>query len=1445
MSRVFQPHVITDDSALGGSFVEGSLRFDGSGDHFIRTPSSEGNRRRFTISLWCKRSLTGVYQAFIGPYADNSNRDTFRIDDNDRLEFQSTGNSANAKTTARFRDTKSWYHFMVVADATRTSTTDRVKFYVNGELQSQSENSYSSSNIQFKYNDNVSHYLAARGLSGSNNLDWNGYLSQYYLIDGAALVPSDFGYTDARTGNWRPKKFDTNVNNNYTYGTSTSSSPSGTWTASGNGWGSQPPSHIFDDNYSNFMNNSAGGQIITWNTTSYNLSGKLEIECYGDPYDIYVNGNSTKVADAPSGSNYFIVDCGTHDQINEIQFAGTSYNTTTGLGSAGIYVRGIYVNGIQLKNGATNDFGINGFYFPMDGTTEPATDMSGNHNDFLPVNMSTFVGLDKVKKYGGPLPIHDTDAGGRQILGGWNNFREDPYKANIVLALPLADDTTDKHSYIKGSGSPRTITNTNNVYRAFDGSNLTVPSPFYTSAHKFEAGSSRRLQTAASSDFVFDGDFCIEFYIKMDSSSGENPTLSWGNGSMKTLFFSGSQWVLEYPSSGITLGGGYENGRWHHYALTRSGSTLRWFRDGHLISSHNVSANIGTEETLYIGHKGNSNQYLNAAMLDLRMYKGVAKYTAPFVAPALFSDVVNDSPTSIAYTTKARRDLDIEDGFGSVMGHGEAGSAMKTSANSGFTLGTNDYTVELWFYATDLSNTNQYRALIADEIYGGTNGWCIYARNDFIWIFVSGGNHISSAAGTLKRHRWNHIVWERTGTGSNNCKLYLNGAQVGQATANNNFSGDEIVIGGNTGGNQGTTYYYGQNGCISNVRVVIGSNVYGGVPTVPTAPLTNVTNTKLLCCQSPTNPVAMKVHPSGTNLVQQSAASANGTQGRATHFNPFKDTSSFTGLPSGYATLNYNEASDRNAGTLEQGALRVDGNNYMHYKSDIRFGPGGITTGKYYWEISFKDGNDQSAPYCGITGNFEQDGGEIAGGTDKAWFNHLYFSRYTQSGSTATSNEGDYKGFQEGDTFGFAVDLDARIFYGYRHGSLVFYDTTIPDANTTKFAPFVFSTNDGQSGGYWSDTTFNFGQRPFKHTVPEGFSPIATNNITPGILRAQKHFDVITYTGNDSTNVITGLEFQPDFVWIKQRNGTFWHQLFDSVRGVNKRLYSNRTDVESTSDPTLTSFNSNGFTLGDDDGGINGGSNTYVAWCWKAGGTAVTNTVGNISAQVSANDEAGFSIITYTGDGNSSGNVGTGLRSTQPLDMAIVKRRDSSSDWQVGHRASGQSSNFAYHTNLNDTSQLSGSTPYHMGSQSATNGDRLYLASGGLTSSATYVAYVWQERPGYSNFGSYKGNGSSDGSFVETGFRPAFVLTKIVDTINENWTISDSTRSTYNPVDAFLRPDESTAETSGAATMDFLSNGFKLRTSDSKTNRDGGLFIYMAFAERPHVSPFGTQSNAR
>ena len=450
---------------------------------------------------------------------------------------------------------------------------------------------------------------------------------------------------------------------------------------------------------------------------------------------------------------------------------------------------------------------------------------------------------------------------------------------------------------------------------------------------------------------------------------------------------------------------------------------------------------------------------------------------------------------------------------------------------------------------------------------------------------------------------------------------------------------------------------------------------------------------------------------------------------RATHFNPFKDTSSFTGLPSGYATLNFNEASDRNNGTLEQGALRVDGNNYMHFKSDIRFGPGGITTGKYYWEISFKDGNNESAPYCGITGNFEQDGGEIAGGADKAG-SIIYILVDTLKVYQQQHQMKEITKVIRREIHLDLPDLDARIFYGYRHGSLTFIDTTIPDANTTKFAPFVFSTNDGQSGGYWSDTTFNLDSIPFKHTVPEGFSPIATNNITPKVIRAQKHFEPLLYSGNDSTNIITGLEFQPDFVWIKHRNGTYWNQLFDSVRGVNRRLYSNRDAVESLSNPTLTSFNTNGFTLGDDDGGVNGTSSNYVAWCWKAGGTAVSNNDGDVTSQVSVNDEAGFSIVSFTTQSSGNGfSIGHGL--SKAPEVIIMKNRDYANNWDVYHHKKCSNPE-QYRLILNSTTTrqqqpyLDNTVPTSTVFRTRGNGN-WYNGGNKIT------AYCWYAIPGYSD----------------------------------------------------------------------------------------------------------------
>ena len=542
-----------------------------------------------------------------------------------------------------------------------------------------------------------------------------------------------------------------------------------------------------------------------------------------------------------------------------------------------------------------------------------------------------------------------------------------------------------------------------------------------------------------------------------------------------------------------------------------------------------------------------------------------------------------------------------------------------------------------------------------------------------------------------------------------------------------------------------------------------------------------------------------------------------------------------------YSSSSYTPATLTN-GNLQYTTNTTSLNNYV--ESSIYF----PRSGKWYLEITLANVNIGSGVgYAQI---------DVAG--YYLWWHYAspYYEIQTVSGKQTIGS------LSNDDIIQVAYDVDSGyIWYGKNNS---WYLSGDPSSGTP-MSPAAQSSNsngdvrlflNGRTGSGTNIMHVNFGSRPFNYTPPTGFKALSTKNVRPNaapVIKPKRHFGTLFYTGNGSTNhLITGLEFKPDFVWIKSRSqGSGDHGIHDSVRkdsGNTTVLYANSTSAESTGGSLIKStggFVSNGIRVNNNTNGNNNGSN-YVAWCWKAGGAAVTNTVGNISAQVSANDEAGFSIITYTGDGNSSGNVGTGLRSTQPLDWAIVKRRDSTSDWQVGHSASGQGVNFAYHLNLNSTDQLSGSSPYHMGTQNATNGDRLYLSEGGLTSSATYVAYVWQERPGYSKFGSYTGNGSSSNpTYVDLGFRPAFVMVKSINA-SEHWNIPVDTYF-YNGVDKTLSPNLQNAERdmSGGDAMDFLSNGFKIRNTDNNYSNDGKTFIYMAFAEQPGFTNFDTFPNAR
>jgi hypothetical protein len=323
------------------------------------------------------------------------------------------------------------------------------------------------------------------------------------------------------------------------------------------------------------------------------------------------------------------------------------------------------------------------------------------------------------------------------------------------------------------------------------------------------------------------------------------------------------------------------------------------------------------------------------------------------------------------------------------------------------------------------------------------------------------------------------------------------------------------------------------------------------------------------------------------------------------------------------------------------------------------------------------------------------------------------------------------------------------------------------------------------------------------------------------------------YSGNNSTqsvvNAVNGVSMQPDMVWIKSRNiSGANHVVTDSVRGVNRFVLPNLTDAELNIANTLTSFNSNGFSLGNTAYDFNISGNNYVAWQWRASNaTAVTNTAGSITSSVSANTTTGFSVVTYTGTG-ANATVGHGL-GVAPR-MIIFKRRSATANWAVYHASIGNTgalaldltiatdTNVAYFNNTSPTSSV-----FTVGTGNSLN-----------ASTSTYVAYCWAEIAGFSKFGSYTGNGSSDGPFVYLGFRPRFGMIKRTDT-TEAWTIVDTSRTAANKNSVeYLIPNSSGAEfTDTNSDYDILSNGLKFRDSGSLSNASGGTYIYMAFAENP------------
>jgi hypothetical protein len=371
------------------------------------------------------------------------------------------------------------------------------------------------------------------------------------------------------------------------------------------------------------------------------------------------------------------------------------------------------------------------------------------------------------------------------------------------------------------------------------------------------------------------------------------------------------------------------------------------------------------------------------------------------------------------------------------------------------------------------------------------------------------------------------------------------------------------------------------------------------------------------------------------------------------------------------------------------------------------------------------------------------------------------------------------------------------------------------------------TATNGISG---SAILLNAGQRAFEYTVPTDHQSLCTANLPePTIKDGGKYFNTVLYTGNaNSTQAITGVGFSPDFVWIKNRGtGGTDHLLFDAVRGVTKVLKTVGTGAEETDANAFQSFDSDGFTLGTSTSGnpTKANGSTYVAWGWDAGGSGSSNTDGSITSTVSANPSAGFSIVTYTG-GGSNGTVGHGLNDAPKC--VIVKNRSSSTayNWYVWH-AGLTSASYFMNLNRTDNGETFSNDPFGGTAPTST----VFTVGGeNRVSSVNYVAYCFSEVAGYSRMGTYVANSNSDGPFVYCGFKPAWLMVRSRSS-GSNWNIYDNKRqAAYNPTQSGLNAGGTNID-GNLYNFDFLSNGFKLRTSDSQTNYNGWTYIFMAFAE--------------
>ena len=732
----------------------------------------------------------------------------------------------------------------------------------------------------------------------------------------------------------------------------------------------------------------------------------------------------------------------------------------------------------------------------------------------------------------------------------------------------------------------------------------------------------------------------------------------------------------------------------------------------------------------------------------------------------------------------------------------EVGSA----GESDFNFGSGDFTVEAWMNFVSFGDSPGF------GIWDGDNNerqWLIYFNSSgrpryFTSTDGSGSINIQHNVDHTT-NEWIHVAMERNGS---TLSGYINGVAVGINTNLGSSSlftttDDKLELGRWSYTNTNDGNYF-----LQDLRIYKGVAKYKGGFDV----------------SKPYTPVGIGTWRAVSDTCKNNFATLNSTSGNES---------------SGQFTFSDGSLTASTTGSNKSVTCNV-----------------GMSTGKWYWEyspniiIGFHD--------IGISSLTNPPDGLDDGAISASWRTSTGQIRQGNTNVQATGLSAS-----AGDIVQIAFNASTRRMWVGVNGS--YYNNGDPAAGTDSTYQtnltadtYFFSASLHQSGSTDNHRGIaNFGQNPtfsgqvsaaatqrnadsngkgeFRYEPPTGFLALCEDNLpTPAIADPGENFKCVLWTGDGNAGrSIAGVGFKPDLVWIKERSSTSGHALFDSVRGPGLRLVTNTNAAEDHVSTNVynPSFNNDGFTIGT-DGALNQSGQTYVAWCWKAGGAAVANTDGSINSQVSVNQTAGFSIVSYTGTG-ANATVGHGLDKTP--NIVLCKNRPDVTNWSFNGNFGG----LVYGTKklvlqsdgaiLDDTNEVmsANATTFSIGNSTATNG-----------AADEQIAYCWTEIEGFSKFGSYIGNGNADGPFVYCGFKPAWIMVKnIDDTGGRDWGIQDSSRASTNPCNKQLKANQSEVENSSLAAstfqIDMLSNGFKVRNNTGIWNRNGDTMIFMAFAESP------------